>query len=113
MAHDERRVLSQMYGNLPTRAPFNMFAAAPAPAPAPAPAKAKRAVLREAPPAAAAPAKTETPAAPAPQAATPAAPEVPDTKQPLSSPLWLFFVGGVLAALYFYLAAGRRKGRRR
>jgi hypothetical protein len=80
--------------------------------PAPAPAKAKRAIMREAP-AAAAPAVAAQPAAAAPQAVTPDAQDAPDVKRPLSSPLWLFFVGGVLAMLYFYLAAGRRKGKRR
>lgn len=75
--------------------------------PAPAPAKAKRAVMRQAPAPAPAPAEEVPAAAPAPQAGA------PDAKQPLSSPLWLFFVGGVLALVYFYLAAGRRKGRKK
>lgn len=75
--------------------------------PAPAPAKAKRAILREAPAAAPVEAAEAAPAAPAPEV-----PEAPEAKRPLSSPLWLFFVGGILVLLYVYLAAGRRKGRR-
>lgn len=72
--------------------------------PAPAPAKAAPAVLREAPAAAA-------PAAPEP---SPAAAEEPAAgKRPLSSPLWTLFAGAVLAGVYFYLAAGRKKGRKR
>lgn len=68
----------------------------------------------------AAPAKTAAPAvkaaalpAEAP-GAVPAPPAGPvDDKKPLSNPLWLLFVGAILAALYFYLAAGRRKGRKK
>lgn len=81
-------------------------AAPPAPVknPAPAPAAAKSA----APAARAAAQPAEAPAA---AAAPPAAPA--DGKEPLSNPLWLLFVGGVLAAVYLYLAAGRRKGRKK
>jgi hypothetical protein len=67
----------------------------------PAPAKAAPAILREAPAAAA----TEP---------SPAAAEEPAAgKRPLSSPLWTLFAGAVLAGVYFYLAAGRKKGRKR
>ncbi|HAN03870.1 MAG TPA: hypothetical protein DCW72_07610 [Elusimicrobia bacterium] len=55
-------------------------------------------------------------AAPAPAAEPVQAPAEPEAKpagEQLGSPLWLLFVGGVLAGLYFYLGAGRKKGRRK
>lgn len=50
----------------------------------------------------------------APAASTAAAAELPApaAAKELSSPFWLFFVGGSLAGLYFYLRGGARKGRR-
>lgn len=69
----------------------------------------KKAALRQAEPAAPA-------AEPSPEAAPAAAPVEPGAKpagEQLGSPLWLLFVGGVLAGLYFYLGAGRKKGRRK
>jgi len=53
---------------------------------------------------------------PAPEAAPATAPAGPETKpvgEQLGSPLWLLFVGGVLAGLYLYLGAGRKRGRRK
>jgi hypothetical protein len=55
--------------------------------------------------------QTAPPAAPA--APAPAEPETRPAGEQLGSPLWLLFVGGVLAGLYFYLGAGRKKGRRK
>lgn len=77
--------------------------------------------LREAPPPAqpVSPVKTEAArqAAPVePSAApepAPAAPAAETAGEQLGSPLWLLFVGTVLAGLYFYLGAGRKKGRRK
>lgn len=53
-------------------------------------------------------------------AAAPAAPEAgtapvppPAQRRELSSPLWLLFVGGALAGLYFYLRGSARKGGRK
>ena len=67
----------------------------------------KKAALRQAAPVAA-------PAAPeAEPAQSPAEPENKPAGETLGSPLWLLFVGGVLAGLYFYLGAGRKKGRRK
>ena len=63
----------------------------------------KKAALRQAAP----------PAAEAEPAQAPAAPEPKPAGEQLGSPLWLLFVGGVLAGLYFYLGAGRKKGRRK
>jgi predicted lipid-binding transport protein (Tim44 family) len=84
----------------------------------PAPAQAAPAVLREAPaapaPAQAAPAVLrEAPAAAATEPSPAAAEEPAAGKRPLSSPLWTLFAGAVLAGVYFYLAAGRKKGRKR
>lgn len=70
----------------------------------------KKAALRQAAPAAGTAAETAPEAAPA---AEPAAPETRPAGEQLGSPLWLLFVGGVLAGLYFYLGAGRKKGRRK
>jgi len=66
----------------------------------------KKAALRQAAPVAA-------PAAPEAEPAAPAEPENKPAGETLGSPLWLLFVGGVLAGLYFYLGAGRKKGRRK
>lgn len=51
-------------------------------------------------------------AAPAASTAAVAAAQLPVQAKELSSPFWLFFVGGSLAGLYFYLRGGARKGRR-
>jgi hypothetical protein len=75
--------------------------------PAPPAAKAKRAVMREAAPPAVAASSAPVPA-PAPVSAP-----AQDGKPGMSSPLWLLFVAAVLAGLYLYLGAGRRKGRKR
>lgn len=66
----------------------------------------KKAALRQAEPAAEA-------AAPVAEPAQPVEPETRPAGEQLGSPLWLLFVGGVLAGLYFYLGAGRRRGRRK
>ncbi|PKM98465.1 MAG: hypothetical protein CVU79_03160 [Elusimicrobia bacterium HGW-Elusimicrobia-3] len=67
----------------------------------------KKAALRQAAPAA-------VPAAPeAEPAQAPVAPEARPVSEQLGSPLWLLFVGGVLAGLYLYLGAGRKRGRRK
>lgn len=72
----------------------------------------KKAALRQAAPAVSAP--EAVPAAAAPEAApAPAAPEAKPVGEPLGSPLWLLLVGGILAGLYFYLGAGRKRGRRK
>lgn len=62
-----------------------------------------------------APKPAEQPAAPAAStAAVPAAAlPAPAAAKELSSPFWLFFVGGSLAGLYFYLRGGARKGGRK
>lgn len=71
--------------------------------PAPAAALKHKAVLKAAP----APAVSSAPAAELPA-------ERPEpARNGLSSPLWLVFVGGSLAGLYFYLQGGRRRGRRK
>jgi len=67
----------------------------------------KKAALRQA-----APVKEPAPAAAAEPARAPVEPE-PPAGEPLGSPLWLLFVGGVLAGVYFYLGAGRKRGRRK
>lgn len=72
----------------------------------------KKAALRQAAPAPA-PAVTAPPAATEEEPAPPAEPETRPAGEQLGSPLWLLFVGGVLAGLYFYLGAGRKKGRRK
>ena len=66
------------------------------------------------------PVKKEPELEPAPEkkAGAPQASAVPQAAsaaaaRELSSPLWLFFVGGSLAGLYFYLRGGSRKGRRK
>ena len=66
----------------------------------------KKAALRQAVPAPAVPAAAEP-------AQAPVEPEPKPVAEQLGSPLWLLFVGGVLAGLYFYLGAGRKKGRRK
>lgn len=111
-AEDCSKNLDACSGAAKKSSPFVAASLGESPPPAPAAPKAGRAIPRAAPvaPAPAVPAP-EAAEAPVP-AADPAAPADPD-KQRLSSPLWLLPVGAVLAGLYFYLAAGRRKGRRR
>lgn len=75
-----------------------------------APAKAEaKAAVKTAP---AAPAKPPVQAAAVQVSSAPAAvpPAVPVKS---SSPAWLFVVGGGLAGLYFYLAGGSKKGKRK
>lgn len=67
----------------------------------------KKSALRQAAPAVA-PAAPETETAQA-----PVEPETRPDGEQLGNPLWLLFVGGVLAGLYLYLGAGRKRGRRR
>lgn len=71
--------------------------------PAPVAARQHKAVLKAAP----APAVSSSPAA------VPPAEPPPPAPGGLASPLWLLFVGGALAGLYFYLQGGRRRGRRK
>lgn len=81
----------------------------------PDPAGKPGAALRQAPPAKPraelkpAPVPSAAAVSSAPAAAAPAAP----AKEGLSSPLWLFFVAGSLAGLYFYLRGGTKRGRKR
>ncbi|OGR99121.1 MAG: hypothetical protein A2016_04355 [Elusimicrobia bacterium GWF2_62_30] len=85
------------------RSPF--LEASSKPASAPAPARKKPAAKKVSAPA--------VPAAPAAStAAATAAPAEAAAPEPLSSPLWLFFVLGGLALLYLYLANGK-KGKRK
>ena len=78
-----------------------------APATAKTPAEKPRAKRQAAAPAPAAPA-----AAPDPVEVSTAAPAAAP-QGGYSSPLWLLFVGALLAGVYFYLSGGRRRGRRR
>jgi hypothetical protein len=55
-----------------------------------------------------APAAMPVPTAPAPAPVAPA-----PSRRGTSSPLWLLFVGGSVAGLYFYLGAGERKRKRK
>ena len=72
----------------------------------PAASAGRRAELKPAPPAPRAPEQAAV------STASAAAPEAAPAGEKLSSPLWLLFVGGALALLYFYLGS-KRKGRRK
>lgn len=84
-----------------TLSPFLSASAAEPEAPRPAP-PLKKAALRQAA-ASTAPASAEVPA---PVPAAPAGPQA-------SSPAWLLLVIAGLAGLYYYLAGGRHRGRRK
>lgn len=90
------------------RSPFQQ-ASLNEPLPAALPVK-KRAELKPAPEKPAAPKAAEPAPAAAPQAEAAAQePHGSPASAPMSSPLWLFFVGGSLALLYLYLREGARK----
>jgi Tfp pilus assembly protein FimV len=71
--------------------------------------EAKAAAVKTAP---AAPAKAPAQAAVVQVSSSPAA-IPPASPAKSSSPAWLFVVGGGLAGLYFYLAGGSKKGKRK
>ncbi|MGD9642849.1 MAG: hypothetical protein AB7V08_08925 [Elusimicrobiales bacterium] len=75
--------------------------------PAPPVSGGKKAAVRQAAPVEPAAAPESAPAA------APAVPVAETAGEQLGSPLWLLFVGTVLAGLYFYLGAGRKRGRRK
>ncbi len=106
-AEDCSKSLDACSGASKKSSPFVEASLREAPTPAPDAANTNRAVPREAP-AVTAPAPAQEPVSPA----DPEAPAAP-AKRPLSSPLWTLFAGAVLAGVYFYLSAGRKKGRRR